>query len=78
MSSQTRYHYKAPFYRRYKAMLIVTLCTVFLSGCAALAVVDTAVTVTSVAVKTTAKVAGAVVGGTVDGIRAITKKSNSK
>ena len=60
-------------YKKLKIVIVVTLCTALLSGCAVVAVVDTAVTITSVAVKTTAKVAGAVVGGTVDGIRAITK-----
>ncbi len=51
---------------------------VSLSGCAAVAVVDTALTVTSVAVKTTAKVTGAVVGAAVDGVRAVTKPRESK
>ena len=61
----------------YKTILIFGFLAVSLSGCAVVAVVDTAVTVTSVVVKTTAKVAGAVVGGTVDGIRTVTNTASS-
>ncbi len=59
--------------RKYRVVVISAILAASLSGCAAIAVVDTAVTITSVAVKTTAKVAGAVVGTAVDGVRAVTR-----
>ncbi len=66
------------FKRKSQLVLLCGLVAVGFSGCAVLTVVDTAVTVTSVAVKTTAKVAGAVVGVAADGVRAATKTKPKK
>lgn len=48
-----------------KKLMILTVATL-LSGCVAYTVVDTAASVVGTAVKTTAKVGGAVVGGAAD------------
>ncbi len=53
--------------------LTVSFLMLGLSGCAVFTVVDTAVSVTATAVKTTAKVAGAAAGATVDGVSSATK-----
>lgn len=48
-------------YSNFLRLAVVLVATQMLSGCAVIAVADAAVTVVAVGVKTTAKVAGAVV-----------------